>query len=122
MEPHPTEPPLLEPLPAVSPTLGAMALSYRARLSPLDHLDEDGQQIVSAAEILVHDRERVHVGMGDAEDGLEAMLGNDAILEQLGRVFEMAVDPTTAHAIVTGTPLVEVAIYERGVVVRVVSK
>ncbi|MCC6622865.1 MAG: serine/threonine protein kinase [Deltaproteobacteria bacterium] len=122
----PDEPPVveaLEPLPSHHASYGPHLLTYRTRLSAADHVDDDGEDLLRASEVLVRDRVRFLLGVGDREDQDDGQLKHTpGALAELGPYFDRFVDATTAHAILTGTPLVEVAIYQDGIVVRVVPE
>ena len=104
------------------PTHGAFIMSYRARLSAADHLDEDGASLDDAAAVVTHDRIRYHAGTGDPEDGSEEAFVLESAQAQLYQLVAQFIDDPTRRAILEGRPLVEVSFYERGLTLRVVAE
>jgi len=102
--------------------LGALVVSYRARLSAADHLDDDGDLLDDAAAIVTQDRRRYHAGLGEAEDGFDIVFKEPRVQEQLYQLVDVSLDPATRTAILRGHPLVEVAVHERGLRVRVIAE
>lgn len=117
-------------LPAQHPTLGRRAFSYTARLSEGDHLDAYGQQLVTAPAVLLRDRERLFgaLAMGapgpdDDDEADPAFRNADADARALfANAVAATLEPTVAHIILTHTPLVQVAVYEEGVLVQVLGE
>ena len=103
-------------------TLGELVVSYRARLSAADHLDEDGDLLDDAAAIVTEDRRRYHAGLGEEEDGFDIVFKDPRVQEQLYQLVDVSLDAATRAAILRGRPLVEVAVHERGLRVRVISE
>jgi len=116
------EGPVVEPMPTFHPQFGSYVGSYVTRLSAADHEAYDGQTLLRPADILVRDRERYHAGQGDLEDGFENVLGTPEAREQARPIFERFVDATLAHSIITGTPRLEVGVYQQGLVLRVLPE
>ncbi len=96
---------------------------YQARLSPADHYNSRGQRLQDAAAIIRQDRANVHrFGKRDPEDQLDAYFGSKA---NRGRMEAMlrngSADPGVRSAIVNGTPLIEVIIYQNAVSVFLIA-
>lgn len=104
------------------PTYGALVRAYRTRLSTADHLDEDGASLDDAAAVVTLDRIRYHAGFGDPEDGADDTFGVEAAQVQLYQSVHRSIDEATRRAILDGRPLVDIAIYERGLTVRLVPE
>jgi len=104
------------------PTYGALVRAYRTRLSTADHLDEDGASLDDAAAVVTLDRIRYHAGFGDPEDGADDTFGVEAAQVQLYQSVHQSIDEATRRAILDGRPLVDIAIYERGLTVRLVPE
>jgi hypothetical protein len=103
--------------------LGEYVESYTARLSARDHFNSNGQRLREPAAIIRQDRANFYVyGLRDPEDQPDSYFSskaNRARLEQLlanGRTTREAIS-----AVVNGTPLIRVDIYEQGVTVTIVS-
>jgi hypothetical protein len=103
--------------------LGGYIESYTARLSARDHFNSNGQRLREPAAIIRQDRANFYVyGLRDPEDQPDSYFSskaNRARLEQMlanGRTTREAI-----AAIVNGTPLIRVDIYEQGVTVTIVS-
>jgi hypothetical protein len=103
--------------------LGEYVESYTARLSARDHFNSNGQRLREPAAIIRQDRANFYVyGLRDPEDQPDSYFSskaNRARLEQMlanGRTTREAI-----AAIVNGTPLIRVDIYEQGVTVTIVS-
>jgi len=64
--------------------------SYVTRLSPLDHVNSEGEELETLAQVLRQDRFRFHEGLGDPEDQKEAVLGNKAARLQFEAVAAAA--------------------------------
>lgn len=97
--------------------------SYTARLSSTDHFNSNGQRLDSAAAIIRQDRANYYVyGDRDAEDHGDSFFRskeNRARLESMlnrGRFT-----PGARRAIINGTPLIHVDIYEDYIEVEVES-
>ena len=93
--------------------------SYQARLGVDDHYNSNGVQLTDPAAIIRQDRANFHAfGIRDAEDQSDAFFAikaNRARLEALLRAGRM--DKFTASAIVRGTPLVYVEVYDNYIAV-----
>jgi hypothetical protein len=103
---------------------GEFIESYNARLSARDHFNSNGERLREAAEIIRQDRANYYVyGLRDSEDQPDSFFSsqaNRARLEQLlanGRTTREA-----NYAIVNGTPLIRVDIYQNGVTVTILSE
>ena len=88
--------------------------SYTARLSSEDHFNSNGERLTSPAAIIRQDRANFHkFGIRDAEDEGDrffADMANRALMERLlerGRTTGSA-----RRAIVNGTPLIRVDVYD----------
>lgn len=94
---------------------------YEARLSKHDHVSSKGKRLTTAAAVLQRDREHVFLsnqgsgagGGQDLEDNLDPYFVSR---ERLG-AYEQAlarghIDAATAKAILKGTPLVSVTVYQ----------
>ena len=95
--------------------------SYYARLSAEDHFNSAGKRLTSAAAIIRQDRANFHVyGKRDQEDEADYTFSskeNRARFERMaakGRFYD-----GTEKAILNGTPLIHVEIYEDYVIVSV---
>jgi hypothetical protein len=104
--------------------LGEFIESYTARLSAHDHFNSNGQRLRDPAAIIRQDRANFYVyGLRDSEDQPDSYFSikaNRARLEQLlenGRTTREAI-----YAVVNGTPLIRVDIYENGVTVTIISE
>jgi len=120
VNPSPSVDPQLGPPP--HPVFGAALVAYRARLSAADHLDEDGASLDDAAAIVMLDRIRFHAGVGDREDGREGAFNLDTAQGQLYQLVTQFLDEPTRRQIIEGRPLVDIAIYERGLTLHVVPE
>ena len=93
--------------------------AYYARISVADHYNSSGVPLDNAAAIIRQDRANFHeFGIRDAEDQSDAFFAikaNGARLEALLRAGRM--DKFTASAIVRGTPLVYVEVYDNYIAV-----
>ena len=97
--------------------------SYIARLSPADHHASDGYRLDNAAQVVRQDRANVHkFGRADAEDEFDPWFGSAAARARFQSMLERngAMSPATRQAIMRGTPLVEVEVYVRKVVVSII--
>ena len=104
--------------------LGGYIESYSARLSPRDHFNSNGERLHSAAAIIRQDRANYYVyGLRDPEDEPDSFFSKKedrALLEQMlerGRAT-----PQVISAIVNGTPLIRVDIYETSLAVTLISE
>src|ERR1700720_3419525 len=104
--------------------LGDFIESYTARLSPRDHFNSNGERLHSAAAIIRQDRANYYVyGLRDPEDEPDSFFSKKedrALLEQMlerGRAT-----PQVITAIVNGTPLIRVDIYETSLAVTLISE
>jgi hypothetical protein len=101
---------------------GALEFAYRARLSAADHVDDDGDALVDAAQILARDRANYHLRfVRDDEDGYDPELGTAEAVTVFRGVVGGALDGEMRAAIVGGTPLVEVEVYDNGVGVEIIG-
>lgn len=93
--------------------------TYTARLGVDDHYNSNGQPLDNPAAIIRQDRANVHAfGIRDPEDESDRFFSskaNRARLEALLNAGRM--DRYTANAIVRGTPLITVEVYEDYIVV-----
>jgi hypothetical protein len=108
---------------APAQNLGQFIESYTARLSARDHFNSNGQRLRESAEIIRQDRANYYVydtrDSEDQPDSFFSIKDNRARLEQLlanGRTTREAI-----NAIVNGTPLIRVDIYQNGVSVTILS-
>ena len=104
--------------------LGGYIESYSARLSARDHFNSNGERLHSAAAIIRQDRANYYVyGLRDPEDEPDSFFSKKedrALLEQMlerGRAT-----PQVISAIVNGTPLIRVDIYETSLTVTLISE
>jgi len=111
----------VEAAPPVVSAYGDFLFSYRARLSAADHHSATGIRLRRASEVLARDRARYHAGFGDPEDGHDDFLATADAQAKLEALLELTLEPAISEAIRHGTPFVEVAIHERGVIVRVLD-
>jgi hypothetical protein len=103
--------------------LGAYIESYTARLSARDHFNSNGQRLREPAAIIRQDRANFYVyGLRDPEDQPDSYFSSKA---NRGRLEQLLANGRTTReviaAIVNGTPLIRVDIYEQGVTVTIVS-
>jgi hypothetical protein len=108
---------------AAAQNLGEFIESYTARLSARDHFNSSGQRLREPAAIIRQDRANYYVyGLRDSEDEPDSFFSlktNRSRLEQLlanGRTTREAF-----YAVVNGTPLIRVDIYQNGVTVTILS-
>ena len=94
--------------------LAAPVEVYLARLSAQDHFNSDGKRLTTVAGIVRQDRANYHkFDLRDPEDEGDAFFAsaeNRARLEAL--IAQGSVTPTAAGAILNGTPLIVVRVYE----------
>ncbi len=87
---------------------------YLARLSAQDHFNADGKRLTTVAAIIRQDRANYHkYALRDPEDEGDAFFAqaeNRARLEAF--IAQGSVTPTAARAILNGTPLIVVRVYE----------
>lgn len=87
---------------------------YEARLSAQDHFNSNGQRLTTAAAIIRQDRANYHkYGLRDPEDegdGFFASAENRERLEAL--IARGSVTPRAARAILNGTPLIVVTVFD----------
>ena len=99
---------------ASGPCLAAPLEAYLARLSAQDHFDAEGRRLTTVAEIIRQDRANYHkYGLRDPEDQADdffASAENRARLEAF--IAQGSVTPTAERAILNGTPLIVVRVYE----------
>lgn len=95
--------------------------SYTARLSSADHFNSTGQRLDSAAAIIRQDRANFYVyGNRDPDDEADSFFrskDNRARLESM--LNQGKFTPAARRAIVNGTPLIHVDIYEDSIDVAV---
>ena len=111
----PAQPAPAQPAPAKpSPASSAPVEVYLARLSAQDHFGADGARLTSVAAIVRQDRANYHSnGLRDVEDETDVFFAsaeNRARLEAL--IAQGSVTPTATRAILNGTPLIIVRVYE----------
>ena len=98
-------------------------LAFRARLGKQDHLDADGQALKVAWRVLARDRERVHAGSGDSEDVKDETYGTAEARARFVALLKKRRLPTEVqHAIMGGTPLVEVRVWAEQVTVELLKE
>ena len=101
---------------AMTPTcaLAAPLEVYEARLSAQDHFNSNGQRLTTAAAIIRQDRANYHkYGLRDPEDEGDSYFAsaeNRARLEAL--IARGSVTPRAARAILNGTPLIIVTVFD----------
>ena len=101
---------------------GGLEFAYRARLSAADHRDDDGDALVDAAQILARDRANYHLHfVRDDEDGYDPAIGTAEAVTTFRDLVGGALDGEMRAAIVGGTPLVEVEVYDNGVGVEIIG-
>jgi len=109
---------------APAQNLGEFIESYTARLSARDHFNSNGQRLREPAAIIRQDRANYYVyGLRDSEDEPDSFFSskaNRARLEQL--LANGRTTPEAIYAIVNGTPLIRVDIYQNGVTVTILSE
>lgn len=96
---------------------------YVARIGPQDHFNSNGVRLDNAAAIIRQDRANLYVfGKGDGEDETDGFFRsreNRALMERMLRAGSS--DASAVRAIVNGTPLIEVLIFEDYVEVTVLE-
>ena len=96
---------------------------YRARLGTLDHSNSKGRPLKSAAGIIRQDRANYHrFNQRDSEDQYDSFFAkrkNRDLLEKMLKKGKLS--RAFRKAILSGTPLIEVSIYETWVTVVVLS-
>ncbi len=96
---------------------------YVARIGPQDHFNSNGVRLTEAAAIIRQDRANLYVfGKGDPEDETDSFFRsreNRALMERMLRAGTS--NPGAVRAIVNGTPLIEVLIFENSVEVTVLD-
>lgn len=95
--------------------------SYYARLSAEDHFNSSGERLTTAAAIIRQDRANFHVyGKRDQEDGSDYTFSDKANRARLERMIANGHYLGGAErAVLNGTPLIYVEIYEDSVTVSV---
>lgn len=95
--------------------------SYYARLSADDHFNSSGERLSSAAAIVRQDRANVYVyGKRDSEDDLDEYFNSKANRARLEEMLSNGDFRSNAQrAIMNGTPLIYVEIFEDYVTVDV---
>lgn len=100
--------------------------SYVARLSAQDHVNSRGQRLDSVAMILRQDRANVHrFGRLDPEDEIDTVFVDAGSREQMELFLASGGDelsPADERAILDGTPLVRVEVYESYIVVTLLEE
>jgi hypothetical protein len=98
--------------PAPPPVPAGPLYSYEARLAPLDHVNSKGISLSDVAAVLRQDRARFHAGRGEAEDGTDTAMqeeaGRDAF-ERLARGSTFAA--AVVEAVTTRNPKVKVTVW-----------
>ncbi len=96
---------------------------YVARIGPQDHFNSNGVRLDNAAAIIRQDRANLYrFGRGDPEDETDTFFrsqANRALMEQMLRAGNSA--QSAVHAIVNGTPLIQVLIFQDHVEVTVLD-
>jgi hypothetical protein len=102
---------------------GALVESYTARLSERDHFNSSGARLTTAAAIIRQDRANYHLyGIRDPEDRPDDFFQTKESRASLEHLLENGhTTPEAERAIVNGTPLVRVDIYERFINVTVIA-
>jgi hypothetical protein len=101
---------------ALAPTgvLAAPLEVYEARLSAQDHFNSNGERLTTAAAIIRQDRANYHkFDLRDPEDEGDSFFAsaeNRARLEAL--IARGSVTPRAARAILNGTPLIVVTVFD----------
>ena len=105
------------------PDLGAYIESYVARMGARDHFNSNGQRLTSAAAIIRQDRANFFVyGIRDPEDQPDSFFSSKANRANLEELLENGVaSPQAIARVVNGTPVIRVDIYQRGIIVTIVS-
>lgn len=114
---------------SISPLLAGPAAAqapldgYVARIGPQDHFNSRGVRLDNAAAIIRQDRANLYAfGRGDPEDETDSFFRsreNRALMEQMLRAGNSS--SSAVRAIVNGTPLIQVLIYEDYVEVTVLD-
>ena len=98
-------------------------LAFRARLGKQDHLDAHGHPLKVAWRVLARDRERVHAGSGESEDVKDETYGTAEARARFVALLKRRRLPTEVqHAIMGGTPLVEVRVWAEQVTVELLKE
>jgi hypothetical protein len=103
---------------------GALFESYTARLSERDHYNSSGTRLTTAAAIIRQDRANYHLyGLRDPEDQPDDFFQTKDSRANLEHLLENGrTTPEAERAIVNGTPLVRVDIYDRFITVTIVER
>ncbi len=111
------------PLLASSASADTYLGSYVARLSDRDHYASDGYPLDTAAQVVRQDRANVHrFGKVDNDDEGDPWFGNANARNTLEQFLNhgSAMDQATRSAIHSGTPLVQVDVYQNSVRVSII--
>jgi hypothetical protein len=102
---------------------GALIESYTARLSERDHFNSSGARLTTAAAIIRQDRANYHLyGIRDPEDRPDDFFQTKESRANLEHLLENGrTTPEVERAIVDGTPLIRVDIYERFINVTLIA-
>ena len=95
---------------------------YRARLSAQDHVSSSGARLTTVNDILRQDRANWHrFHRPDVEDEGDPLFGDMAARARFDRLSFRGSDDDARAAILHGTPLVEVSVYQNGVSVVILA-
>lgn len=96
--------------------------SYVARISGQDHVASDGYPLSTAAQMIRQDRANWHkFGKYDGEDQNDSWFGDADTRAWLERVLNSSIDGGTNSAIVDGSPLVQVDVYQNSARVTIIG-
>jgi hypothetical protein len=103
---------------------GDLIESYTARLSARDHFNSNGQRLTTPAAIVRQDRANFYAyGIRDPEDQPDQFFSRKENRELLESLLDRGqTTPGARMAIVNGTPLIRVDIYQRFINVTIVSE
>jgi hypothetical protein len=111
-------------LAATISTASADALlgSYTARISDQDHYASDSYPLSTGPQMIRQDRANWHqFNKYDAEDQNDDWFGDKGLRDWLEKALNNSIDDDTNNAIINGTPLVQVDVYQHSAYVSIVE-
>ena len=103
---------------------GDLIESYTARLSARDHFNSNGERLTTPAAIVRQDRANFYVyGIRDPEDQPDQFFSRKENRELLESLLDRGqTTPAARMAIVNGTPLIRVEIFQRFINVTIIGE
>ena len=96
--------------------------SYTARISEQDHYASDGYPLSTGPQMVRQDRANWHqFNKYDAEDENDDWFGDKGLRDWLEKALNDSIDTDTNNAIINGTPLVQVDVYQHSAYVSIVE-